>query len=63
LTSIKSHVFRHCYIVHKIIGRKSEKYVSGGTEDEGGELRKIDVILLTHQFDTQALYLTHPLIF
>jgi hypothetical protein len=49
--------------VHKIIGRKSEKYVSGGTEDEGGELRKIDVILLTHQFDTQALYLTHPLIF
>lgn len=41
--------------------RKSQKYVSSVTEDEGGELRKIDVLLLTHEYDTEALYITHPL--
>jgi hypothetical protein len=40
-----------------------QKYVSSVTDDEGSELRKIDVLLLTHQFDTEALYISHPLIF
>ena len=63
LSSIKSHAFRHCYVVHKLVTRKSQRYVSSVTEDEGGELRKIDVLLLTHDFDTEALYITHPLNF
>jgi hypothetical protein len=37
--------------------------VSSVTEGEGGELRKIDVLLLTHEYDTEALYVTHPLNF
>lgn len=50
-------------MVHKVVSRKSQKYVSQITEAEGGELREIDVLLLTHDYDTEALYITHPLNF
>lgn len=59
LSSIKNHAFRYSYIVHRVVTCKISKYVS--TADGG--LRKIDVLLLTHQFDNEALFITHPLIF
>ena len=47
-----------------MVSRKAQKYVSTLVdENDHGDLRKIDALLLTHQFDTDALYITHPLIF
>ena len=61
---MRNNSFRHCYVIQKLISRKSKKYVSHITDDDDcGDLRKIDVLLLTHEFDTIALYITHPLIY
>lgn len=47
-----------------MVSRKAQKYVSTlDDENDNGDLRKIDVLLLTHTYDTDALYITHPLIY
>ena len=45
--------------------RKKRKYMStGGAGTEGGkqDLRKMDVLILTHKYDSLCLYLTAPII-
>lgn len=63
LSSIRTQTFRHCYVIHKVTSCKAQKYVSSRNEDGGADVRRIDVLLLTHQYDADALYVTHPLMF
>ena len=66
LQSIKNHSFKHTYIINRVEMRKKRKYMSsGGAQAEGGkqDLRKMDVLILTHKYDSLCLYLTAPIIF
>jgi len=63
LSSIRTQAFRHSYIIHKVTSCKAQSYVSTQNEDGSAEVRRIDVLLLTHDYDSDALYVTHPLMF
>lgn len=53
--------FKFSYAVNKIAIRLTKKYVIDPANSE--IMRKLDVIILTHEYDTLCLYLTVPLIY
>ena len=64
LHSIKNHSFRHSYIINRVVIRRKRKYMSSrGQEGGSQELRKMDVLILTHKYDSLCLYITAPVIF
>ena len=62
---IGNHSFKHAYIINGIMMRKKRKYMAFGSPAEGGksDLRTMDVLILTHKYDSLCLYLTAPIIF
>jgi len=65
MPSVKHHAFTQTYIVNRITMRKTKKYVSITDHEKSGqtELLKKDVLLITHTYDTNCLFLTAPIIF
>ena len=65
MPSVKHHAFTHSYIINRITMRKTKKYITvPDTRREGEtELLKKDVLLITHNYDTNCLFLTAPIIF
>jgi hypothetical protein len=62
--SVKRHDFKCCYIIYKVLVRRTRVYIGSG--DENGEVekpRKIDTLLISHRFDDECLYITIPEIF
>ena len=66
--SMKDSAFKYSYVVNRVTIRKTQKYLGfQETDNESGghkvDLRKIDVLILTHSYDTNVMYLTAPLLF
>ena len=58
--SVKRHDFKCSYSMYKAMVRKTKTYIGGVDE---GKPRKIDVIMISHKYDDDCLYLTIPEIF
>lgn len=63
--SVKHHAFTHTYIINRVFMRKTKKYIAVPDKSGNGHvsLVKKDVLLLTHEFDTNCLFMTAPIIF
>jgi hypothetical protein len=53
--------FKFSYVCNKINIRRTKKYVMDPKNPD--IMRKLDVIILTHEYDSICLYLTVPLIY
>ena len=65
MPSVKHHAFTHTYIINRITIRRTKKYIAipDGKKKGETELMKKDVLLITHNFDNNALFMTAPIIF
>ena len=65
MPSVKHHAFTHTYIINRITIRRTKKYIAipDGKKKGETELMKKDVLLITHNYDTNALFMTAPIIF
>eukprot|EP00347_Sterkiella_histriomuscorum_P021039 403335495 len=59
--SVKRHDFKCSYIIYKSMIRKQRVFI-GGVDDDS-KPRKIDVLMISHKFDDDALLITIPEIF
>ena len=68
MTSIRNNQFKHSYILHKVEVRPTRKDIismfgQDASTPDAQRLRKIDVLMLTHRYDTKCMYVTVPQIF
>ncbi len=65
MPTVKHHAFTHNYVINRITIRKTKKYIAMPDAKKPGltELIKKDVLLITHQYDTNCLFMTAPIIF
>lgn len=65
MPSVKHHAFMQTYVINRITIRKTKHYISIPKRNKKGEseLVKKDVLMITHIYDTKALFLTAPIIF
>lgn len=57
LPSIKSHAPKYVYVINEVIVRPKRKYaVTLGSSN----LKKIDTLMICHQYDTVCLFVTLP---
>ena len=65
MPTVKQHAFSYTYVVNRITMRKTKKYIAIPNESKKGqtELLKKDVLLITHSYDNNCLFLTAPIIF
>lgn len=63
--SVRHHAPTHTYIINRIMMRRSKKYIAVPDKSGNGQvsLQKKDVLLITHEYDTNCLFLTAPIIF
>ena len=65
MPSVKHHAFTHTYIINRVTIRRTKKYIAipDGKKKGETELMKKDVLLITHNYDNNALFMTAPIIF
>ena len=65
MPSVKHHAFTHSYLINRITMRLTKKYIAipDNTQNGQAELLKKDVLLITHRYDTNCLFMTAPIIF
>ena len=65
MPTVKHHAFSYSYVVNRITMRKTKKYIAIPNESKNGqtELLKKDVLLITHRYDNNCLFVTAPIIF
>ena len=65
MPSVKHHAFTHTYIINRITIRKKKHYIAipDGSKNGKVELIRKDVLLITHDYDTNCLFMTAPIIF
>jgi len=65
MPSVKHHAFTHTYVINRITIRKTKHYIAipNGNKKGETELMRKDVLMITHNYDTKAMFLTAPIIF